>query len=197
MPGGRIIGFTGPMFSRKTKEMVVELERTFWRKRNFLVFAPIVDDRSDRSIEKIIANSLEVKHEDVKNLVLRVSAQEEVEEAINGKKLEVVAFDEAQFFGDWIVGLVKRISWEMNIDVIFSGLDMDYQRKGFGPMPDLLTLADEVRKLKAVCFKCGERASFTQRISGGEEQVVVEGRGKNKAKYEARCGSCFHEYKAS
>ena len=170
--------------------MVVELERTFWRKRNFLAFRPEVDSRTERSLEKEVAKSLDLKTEDVKKLVFPVLNQGQVEEKLGNKKLEVVAFDEAQFFDQWIVEVVKKLAWVMDVDVLISGLELDYKREGFGQMPILLTIADEVHKLTAVCFKCGERARFTQRITGTRDQVQVGG----KDDYEARCGECYTDF---
>lgn len=48
--------------------------------------------------------------------------------------------------------------------VIVSGLDMDFAGRPFGLVPIVLALADEVMKLKAICMRCGELATFTQRL---------------------------------
>ena len=190
MTKGKIIVFTGPMFSRKTKSMVVELERTFWRKRNFLAFRPALDVRTERSLEKEICKALDMTMEDVKKLVFPVSTLDQVEEKIRNKKLEAVAFDETQFFDPWIVDIVRRLAWVAEVNVLISGLELDYKREGFGHMPALLAIADEVHKLTSVCSKCGERARFTQRISGTQEQVQVGGKGD----YQARCADCFYDF---
>jgi thymidine kinase len=76
--------------------------------------------------------------------------------------------------------------------VIVAGLDMDYRGVPFGPMPELLAIAEEVRKIQAICTRCGAPASYTQRITGDKERVVV---GATDV-YEARCRRC-HEPEGS
>ena len=70
---------------------------------------------------------------------------------------------------------------------IVAGLDQDFSRQPFGPMPKLLALAEMVDKMHAVCVVCGEAAHYSQRIAGGREQVLV---GDLEA-YEARCRRCY------
>ena len=72
--------------------------------------------------------------------------------------------------------------------VIVAGLDMDYRGIPFGPMPAVLAIAEEVRKIHAICSRCGAPAAYTQRLTEAEEQVVVGAAGV----YEARCRRC-HE----
>ena len=53
-------------------------------------------------------------------------------------------------------------------------------------------IADEVKKLSAVCMKCGEDAVWTQRVISGKEvtsgdRVQVGG----LETYEPRCRECF------
>ncbi len=74
--------------------------------------------------------------------------------------------------------------------VIVAGLDLDFLRLPFGPMPHLLALAEYVDKMHAVCMRCGEPAQYSQRIAGGSEQLQV---GDTEA-YEARCRNCFERF---
>ena len=72
--------------------------------------------------------------------------------------------------------------------VLVAGLDKDYMARPFGPMPDIMCSADYLDKLRAICVSCGEPASFTQRISSDDGQVVIG----ETDKYEARCRNCYH-----
>ena len=54
-------------------------------------------------------------------------------------------------------------------------------------MPDIMCESDYLDKLTAICIKCGNPASFTQRITKQLEQVVI---GETDV-YEARCRNCF------
>jgi thymidine kinase len=73
------------------------------------------------------------------------------------------------------------------VRVIVAGLDQDFMRRPFGPMPALLSLAQFVDKMHAICVVCGQTAHFTQRTAGGEELVQVG----DSESYEARCRACY------
>jgi len=81
---------------------------------------------------------------------------------------------------------------DANIRVIAAGLDQDYMRRPFGPMPALLAVAEEVSKMHAVCVRCRSAAHYSQRLSGGDAQVEV-----GDSSYEARCRACYEEFKAA
>ena len=101
---------------------------------------------------------------------------------------EVVGIDEAQFLDDDIIKIVKILA-ERNLRIIVAGLDQDFRGEPFGCMPILLSLAEKVDKLQAICVVCGEPASRTQRIVNGKpahyhDPVVIVGASEM---YEARC----------
>lgn len=104
---------------------------------------------------------------------------------------KIIVIDEAQFFDKEIVGVVQTLA-DKDKKVFISGLDSDYRRKPFGPMGDLLAIADSVTKLEAVCHGCLGPAIYTQRLvdgipasfSGPTVQVGSD-------EYEARCRDCF------
>lgn len=190
---GRIIVYTGPMFSRKTKSMVIELERAMLGKKSFVAVRPQRDSRSIRALDEELAKTLEPYGVDVGKLVFVVAGQVQMRRLLlDHRDISILAIDEAQFFdGSWMLDEVCYAAWGLGIDVLISGLDLDYARHGFNLMPQLIALADEVHKLTAVCFKCGNAARFTQRISGSNIQVEIGDR-----EYEARCGKCFYYYVA-
>ncbi|NPA34866.1 MAG: thymidine kinase, partial [Chlorobi bacterium] len=99
---------------------------------------------------------------------------------------DVLAIDEAQFFSNDIVGVATYFA-NRGLRVIVAGLEMDYRGAPFGPMPELLAVADHITKLHAVCVKCGTPALFSHRKSK-EEGVVVIG---SLDKYEPLCRNCF------
>jgi thymidine kinase len=105
---------------------------------------------------------------------------------------EVVLVEEAQFFDESIVALVTELA-DNGKDVICAGLDQDFRRQPFGPMPKLLSAADEVIKLRAICMKCGAPASHTFRVIDGkpahwDDPIILIGATES---YEARCRRCF------
>ena len=100
--------------------------------------------------------------------------------------VDVVGIDEAQFFGPEIVNVAEQLAMK-GIRVIIAGLDMDYTGKPFGSMPSLLSVADYITKLHAICMQCGSIAGFSYRITAVENQLLVG----EKDHYEARCRKCF------
>ena len=79
---------------------------------------------------------------------------------------------------------------DVGVRVVVAGLDQDFAREPFGPMPRLLALAEFVDKMHAVCVRCGGPAHYSQRLSGGSDQVQVG----DAESYEARCRRCYEPY---
>ena len=99
--------------------------------------------------------------------------------------VDVVGIDEAQFFDDQITSVCEKLALK-GIRVIVAGLDMDYQGKPFGQMPNLLAIADYITKLHAICMKCGNIANVSYRKVAGGGQVLLG----EKDIYEPRCREC-------
>ena len=102
--------------------------------------------------------------------------------------MDVIGIDEAQFFDKGLVEVVVKLA-NLGIRVIVAGLDMDFKGEPFGPIPELMAIADHVDKVHAICVKCGNIAQFSHRLSN-MEQVVLLG---EKNVYEPLCRSCFRE----
>ena len=102
------------------------------------------------------------------------------------KDHEVIGIDEAQFFDKSLINTCKELA-SSGKRVVVAGLDTDYRGIPFGPMPVIMCEADYLDKLRAICVKCGNPASYTQRTSSDSEQVVIG----ELDKYEARCRNCF------
>ncbi len=180
--GGWIEIIAGGMFSGKSEELIRRLRRAVIARQRVQVFKPIVDDRfatedivsrDDRRLKASpAANSTE--------LLARVEIG-----------VQVVGIDEVQFFDEGIVDVCMQLA-DAGIRVIAAGLDQDYLRRPFGPMPPLLAVAEEVSKMHAVCVRCRGAAHYSQRVSGGDAQVEV-----GDSSYEARCRSCYEVYRAA
>jgi thymidine kinase len=176
--GGTIEVITGGMFSGKSEELVRRLRRALIARQRVQVFKPATDRR----------------HEDPGRLVTRDNRELEAHSVGDSAALrrallpdiEVVGIDEAQFFDHGLVGLVTELA-DHGRRVVVAGLDQDYLRRPFGPMPAILALAEYVDKMHAVCVRCGAPAHYSQRIAGGSDQVQV---GDLEA-YEARCRRCY------
>lgn len=179
---GRIEVICGPMSSGKSEELMRRLRRQNIAGRSIVVFKPHRDARDGMQIK---SRSGVVLDEEVLPLHIAKDAITLFEEL--DIKPDIVAIDEAQFLDQEITPVVRSISL-MGIDVIIAGLDKNFKGEPFGPMPQLLAIADRVFKLNAVCMKCKDAsATYTYRKTSNEEEVVVGG----DEAYEARCGTCW------
>jgi thymidine kinase len=100
----------------------------------------------------------------------------------------VVGIDEAQFFDADVVQIAQQLATR-GIRVLVAGLDTDFRGEPFGPIPILMSIAEHVDKLHAICMVCGDEASRTQRLVNGQparydDPVVIVGASEM---YEARC----------
>lgn len=177
---GRIEVITGGMFSGKSEELVRRLRRAAIARQRVQVFKPVTDTRHEP--ERLITR-------DNRELAARAVASSEELLAALEPEVEVVGIDEAQFFDQQLVERVEDLA-DRGLRVIVAGLDLDFRRLPFGPMPQLMARAELVDKMHAVCVVCGGAASFSQRIAGGDERIQV---GDTEA-YEARCRTCYESF---
>jgi len=181
--GGWLEVICGPMFSGKSEEMIRRLRRAEIAGQSVIIFKPRIDDRYDASDV--------VSHAGVRMRAVPVSSTAELVARAQG--FEVVGVDEIQFFDDGVVSAALALA-DREIRVVAAGLDQDFRRLPFGPMPELLAHAEFVDKLQAVCHRCGGPATTTQRLvdrcpAPYSGDTVVVGASEQ---YEARCRSC-HE----
>jgi len=178
--GGQIEVITGGMFSGKSEELVRRLRRAVIARQRVQVFKPLLDTRHDT--DRLVTR-------DQRELAARSVADSSALRAALDPHVEVIGVDEVQFFDAGIVELAIELA-DLGVRVIVAGLDQDFLRRPFGPMPALLAVAEHVDKMHAVCVRCGEPAHYSQRIAGGAAQVLV---GDTDA-YEARCRRCFEPF---
>ena len=179
--GGWLEVICGPMFSGKSEEMIRRLRRAEIAGQRVVILKPRIDDRYDATDV--------VSHAGARMRAVPISSASDVVERARG--FEVVGIDEVQFLGPAIVGHALALA-EQGVRVVVAGLDQDFRRLPFGPMPDLLSHAEFVDKLPAVCHRCGGPATTTQRLVDGEPapysgETVVVGAAEQ---YEARCRGC-------
>lgn len=180
--GGWIEVITGGMFSGKSEELIRRIRRAEIARQRVQIFKPVIDDRFD--VERIVSR-------DNRGLdAIAVTSSEELRSKI-AFGVKVMGIDEAQFFDEGIVDIAMEMA-DAGVRVIAAGLDQDYLRRPFGPMPALLAVAEYVSKMHAVCVRCGGLAHYTQRVAGGNSQIEI---GDNT--YEARCRVCYEPYQAN
>ncbi|MEN4011045.1 MAG: thymidine kinase [Bellilinea sp.] len=176
---GSIEIITGSMFSGKTDEMIRRLRRATIARQKVQVFKPIIDDRYH--IQQVTS------HAGTAFDAIPVERSSQILEKLE-EGTTVVAVDEAQFFDGGITAMVQNLA-DRGMRVIVAGLDTDFRGEPFGCIPVLMSIAERVDKLQAICMVCGEPASRTQRLVNGsparyDEPVIIVGASEM---YEARC----------
>jgi thymidine kinase len=171
---------TGPMFSGKSEELIRRLKRARIARQRVACFKPDIDLRYHRTA---IASHSDHTHE-----AATVRTVEDLRAALAPRlhEIEVVGIDEVQFLSAGIIPLALELV-AMGKRVLMAGLDTTFANEPFGPVPNLMALADKVTKLSAVCMVCGQPAIHTQRLGQSQELVVVGAAGL----YEARCRAHF------
>ena len=181
---GWIETISGCMFAGKTEELIRRIKVLEFAKKEIMVFKPKIDNR--------YSNTRVVSHAGSSVESFVISDAIEILEMVK-PTTQVVAIDEAQFFDDNICAVCNELA-DRGIRVMAAGLDTNFKGEPFGPMPLLITEAEFVTKLAAVCNKCGAPAPRTQRIINGKpasynDPIILVGASES---YEARCRHC-HE----
>lgn len=166
----------GSMFSGKTEELIRRLKRAGIAKQQVEIFKPLIDKRYDElSIVSHDANSIKSTPVPSSSNILLLS-----------NDVDVVGIDEAQFFDDGLPDVCEQLA-SMGIRVIIAGLDMDFKGKPFGPMPQLLAIAEYITKVHAICMNCGDLAHNSFRTVNNNMLVMLG----EKESYVPLCRDCY------
>jgi len=170
----------GSMFSGKTEELIRRLKRSQYAKQKIEIYKPNIDLRY-HDVKVVSHQGNEIISTPVpssSNILLLTS------------DADVIGIDEAQFFDPAIVEVCNELA-NKGVRVIIAGLDMDYSGVAFGPMPQLMAIAEYVTKVHAICVSCGNLAHYSQRTVQQTEQVLVGA----IEKYRPVCRSCYQQIK--
>ena len=176
--GGAIEVVCGPMFSGKTEELIRRVRRAQIARQRVQIFKPGIDNRYHES-DVVSHSSLSMNATPIRDAV-------EILQKLHDTT-RVVAIDEAQFFDKTLIAVVEKLA-RRGIRVILAGLDQDSNGRPFGPMPELLAIADFVQKIQAICTVCGANATKSFRRPGNQDGQVLVGEADI---YEARCRAHF------
>jgi thymidine kinase len=175
---GWIEVIAGSMFSGKTEELIRRLKRANIAQLNVEIFKPAIDVRYHES--DIVSHN--------QNAIRSTPVDSSAEILLYSGNCDVVGIDEAQFFDKGIVETCNKLA-SQGKRVIVAGLDMDSTGLPFGPMPELMAIAEFVTKVHAICVKCGDIAHYSYRKVKNNKQVML---GETDT-YEARCRKCFED----
>lgn len=175
---GSVEVIAGSMFSGKTEELIRRLRRAMFAGLKVEIFKPSIDIRySEDRIVSHDENSIKsTSVENASSILLLIT------------DADVIGIDEAQFFDNSLVEVCNTLA-NNGIRVIVAGLDMDFMGNPFGPVPALLSVAEYITKVHAICVKCGHLAQYSFRKSD-DPGVVLLG---EKDKYEPLCRYCYNK----
>ncbi len=166
----------GSMFSGKTEELIRRLKRARIAGQQVAVYKPSIDTR--------YAEESVVSHDSNSFVATPITQSAQLLEV--GKEVTVIGLDEAQFFDRDVVQHTQELA-HRGKRIIIAGLDMDFRGQPFGPMCDLLAVAEYITKVHAICSHCGNLATHSYRLSPSMDTVMLGERDQ----YEARCRKCF------
>ena len=167
----------GSMFSGKTEELIRRLKRARIANQKIEIFKPALDTRfHEQNIVSHDENAVHSTAIDNSQTILLMASE-----------VDVIGIDEAQFFDDQLPEVCDQLAFR-GIRVIVAGLDMDYKARPFGQIPHLLSKADYITKLHAICVKCGNIANYSYRKTQEAAQIVLG----EKDLYEPRCRQCYY-----
>jgi thymidine kinase len=173
---GWIEVIAGCMFSGKTEELIRRLKRAKIARLEVEIFKPAIENRYDEtSVVSHDANAIPSTPVPASSNILLL-----------GHQVDVIGIDEAQFFDDQLPYVCETLA-NSGTRVIIAGLDMDYLGKPFGPMPQLLAIADYITKVHAICISCGDLATRSHRIVSDASLILLG----EKDSYVPLCRSCF------
>lgn len=168
----------GSMFSGKTEELIRRLKRAQFARQKVEIFKPKIDIRY--SEEEVVSHDA--------NVIRSTPVENSGNILLLTGEVDVVGIDEAQFFDANIVEVCQKLA-NNGIRVIVAGLDMDFLGNPFGPMPQLMAIAEYVSKVHAICVHCGNLAHHSHRLADNDRLVVLG----EKDIYEPLCRHCFNQ----
>ncbi len=175
---GWIEVITGSMFSGKTEELIRRLKRANFANLKVEIFKPVIDTRYSES--KVVSHD--------SNSIVSTQVESASNISLMANNVDVVGIDEAQFFDNGLVEVCTRLA-DSGIRVIVAGLDMDFMGNPFGPVPVLMSIAEYVTKVHAICMRCGNLAHYSYRKSDTDKIVLLG----EKDIYEALCRNCYND----
>jgi thymidine kinase len=214
---GRLEVIAGPMFAGKSEELLRRVRRARIARRGVLVVSHALDAR--RGLGRVTSHSGQgvPSHtvSDAADIFALLDAGPDARPdagpgaeldagpdvrpgAGPGAETELVAVDEAQFFGADLVPVVSELA-RRGLVVVVAGLSVTFDGQPLSPLPELMALAESVEKLTAVCSVCGADAAFHVRVPGappapdaaaagaGDALVPVAAHVGGSESYEARC----------
>ncbi|KPV39825.1 thymidine kinase [Alicyclobacillus ferrooxydans] len=202
---GHLLVITGNMMSGKTEELIARI-RTFERveairaqaaRREDIVYKARRIGVYKHGLDTRYSDTQIASHSGQRIEATLVDSPIALYNDVMTNTYGIVACDEVQFFmerdadGYVIIKVLAQLLRQRCL-VVVSGLDKDFRGMPFGPMGDILALADERVSLTSTCVRCGAPAVLPQRLIDGRpaawnDPIVFPGATES---YEPRCRRC-------
>ncbi|MBN4089244.1 thymidine kinase [Mycoplasma enhydrae] len=176
---GSIEIITGPMYSGKSEELLRKFKTLWYVGFNSLIIKPKFDNRFSET--EIVSRA------GTKCDTYTLEDINEIYSLLKKEHYDSILIDEAHFFSEDIIKIADDLANKGYL-VVIAGLDQDYLHKPFGPMPQLMAIAERVTKLNAICVICKNLASMSYRKIDSEEQRLLG----DYNEYEPRCRRCYN-----
>lgn len=163
---GRLHLIIGPMFSGKSTLLLTRYRRYKIAGKRCLLVKYAGDNRYEE-------DSI-VTHDRLSYKAVSCHTLAEIEPEL--ADYDVICIDEIQFYPD-AAEYCDRWANQGKI-VEACGLSGDFRRKPFEQISLLISLADDIQHVKAVCRDTGLDAPFSKRVSTETEQEVIGGTDK-------------------
>lgn len=163
---GHLSVIAGPMGSGKSIRMIEAISLAKIRKLRVCAVKPTLDTRDGSTIKTRLA---------IEPIpAIGISTPEDL--LLATQEADFVAIDEAQFLDASILPAIQDLL-KRGVEIVAGGLDTDFLGRPYGIMPQLLAMADDVTKMKAVCTLCSKklatRTNFTFHPQGEDESLEL------------------------
>jgi thymidine kinase len=178
---GKLILYCGPMFSGKTERLLSRTREAEANSERVILAKPAADSRHPGRV---------VSHSGAEHMAIEVATADALVAA--ALDVSVICIDEVQFLRSEITRVLRQLA-DSGREVNAAGLDLDFRGQPFPTVQALHASADTTNVLTAVCTRCGDVATRTQRFANGlpaplDDPILVIG---GSELYQARCERCF------
>lgn len=193
----RVEVFAGPMFSKKTTELLNRL--------NELIYCPeLSKDKEDIICFKPASNTrdaeIQSRYSVIKFPAISIPDDNPLLMLDYVRDHKVVGIDEAQFFRNGLAKTIRNLR-DRGMMVEIAGLDTDFTGAPYNEMGEVLAIADHRPPMYGICKRDGNKSTRTQRLMLGQPapydsiRDIVQGSPLARllgVDYETRCNKC-HE----
>lgn len=186
----------GAMNSGKSTSLLQVAHNYEERGQKIIIAKPTIDTKDEKVSSRLgVVRSVDLHIAPETSVYDSFVAVSDYSLSNDGKKIDCLIVDEAQFLTRSQVNDLFMIAVELNIPVMAYGIRSDFQGNAFPGSARLLEIAHSIKEMKTIC-RCGSKALFNGRKINGEyvragDQVAID---DGSVEYESLCGKCYLKY---